>query len=261
MLGFSGGTTFVRRARRLFKLATGRAWRPNPIASRELTRILDTPDLAISSIRDLASANLFISFTSMRHGLGGIKIEEFVGSTDLPDFAAIFVTDKNSSWYNNFSAEELTRHLRPLVEGKRIVTLGHSMGGFGAIWITRYLPVSDAIAFCPQFSVHPEIVPEERRWAAPRAAIREWRVLSLEGHFNSETRYVTVNGDGPDEMHWSRFERGPHCRHLVLGGGAHETAQQLKEAGVLNPFIAAVANGEDFLPLLSGAGLAVRELS
>jgi len=206
--------------------------------------------LRITTIGDPASPNCFLSFTGLYHAMGSIKMEEFVGATRLPGFFAIFVTDLKRSWFNGFPPEAILGPIAPLLAGKRIVTIGNSLGGFGAIWITRYLPVDLAIAFCPQYSVHPEEVPGETRWDEFRSKISEWRVRSLDGAFNDSTRYVTFNGDGPDEIHWRRLPHLPNCHHILIQGSGHETALFLKQRGVLGAAIESTVQGQDPLAQL-----------
>ena len=206
--------------------------------------LFEDDDLRVSRQGDADAPNVVLCFTGVRQRLGAIGgPEEFVGSTQMSGFDAIFVTDKAKSWFNAFPAERLLEILRPVVEGKTIYALGNSMGGFGAIWISKHLPVKAVVAFAPQFSVHPDVVPEELRWSAPRAKIKLWRTLSLENHFMPQTDYVTINGE-LDKLHWSRFPTGSNLHHLLIPDSGHNAAGHLKRAGTLRDLIAATFSGK-----------------
>jgi hypothetical protein len=257
--GNSGSVMGIRqRVKRMLGLGAKPARVPAHGAD---ARVLFADDsLRITTIGDPASPNVFLSFTGLYHAMGSIKMEEFVGTTRLPGYFAIFITDLKRSWFNGFPPEAILEPIAPLVAGKRIVTIGNSLGGFGAIWISRYLPVDVALAFCPQFSVHPDEVPGETRWQEFRREISEWRVRSLEGAFNDATRYYTFNGDGPDEMHWRRLPHLANCTHLLIAGSGHETALFLKERGVLGAVIENAATGGDPLAPMLAAGVAARQI-
>jgi len=168
--------------------------RPPPIAGVDLLHEDET--LRVSRSGDPDARVVTLCFTGLLQRMGAIGPEEFLGSALLEGASAIFVTDKTRSWFNSVTAERVIELLAPHVAGKRINTLGNSMGGFGAIWITRYLPVSVALAFAPQYSMHPDIVPDETRWPVARAAISAWRYPSLEGHFVPQTDYVAIASSG-----------------------------------------------------------------
>ena len=220
-----------------------RAMRPKPEAVVGRDILFEDDTLRVSRQGDASARNVILCFTGLRQRLGAIGgPEEFVGSTRLAEFDAVFVTDKTRSWFNAFPVERLLEVLRPVVEGKTVHTLGNSMGGFGAIWISRHLPVKTVLAFAAQYSVHPEVVPGEDRWLAARAGIREWRVRSLEGHFVEGTDYVTVNGE-VDRMHWSKFPRGAGRTHLLIPAAGHDAADYLKSVGALRSLVAEVFAG------------------
>ena len=244
----------------LIRRLTGRGWKPDPIVTGTLTELYADNELTISAIGDLSSPNMFLSFTSLRHAMGGIQMEEFVGSTRLPGYCALFITDRNASWYNDFPPEQLFDALAPYVAGKRLVTIGHSMGGFGAIWAAKHLKVDVALAFCPQYSVDPAVLPDEHRWAKFRERIETIRASSLEGCFVPDTQFVTINGDGLDEMHWSRFPQAPNCNHILVRDCDHDTAKALKDAGVLSNVIEIVAARHDPLDLIAATELKAQRI-
>lgn len=215
--------------------------------------------LRVSRSGDPGSDTVTLCFTGLLQQMGGIGPEEFVASARLHDAATIFVTDKTRSWFNALDAGAVTGILAPHVAGRRINTLGNSMGGFGAIWITRYLPVSTALAFAPQFSMHPDIVPEETRWPAARARIASWRYPSLDGHFMPGTDYVTISGNTGDRVQWTRLPALPNARHYIVADADHAVAATLKRRGVLQDVIVAAFAGQRDLDALLGNDAMLRD--
>ncbi len=216
-------------------------------------------DLRITSTGNPAAPNLLLCFTGVRQKMGGIGAEEFVGTAMRGGFSGIFVSDLRRSWFNGFAPERLQTILQDRTEGRRIVTLGNSMGGYGAIWATRHFRVDTAIAFAPQFSVHPDIVPGEARWMEFRRNILRYRHTSLADHFLPRTRYYTINGDA-DALHYQRFPIGENLEHVLLPGSGHEPARIVKEQRALNDAIAACIDGNALLPVLRDRGVPCRRM-
>lgn len=225
----------------------------------DLVEVFSDECLRVTALGDLKSPNIFLCFTGVKQGMGGIGAEEFVGSTRMPDFSALFISDLKRSWFNSFAESHLAEAIGGIVEGKRIVTVGNSMGGYGAIWATRPFPVATAIAFAPQFSVHPEVVPQESRWQEWRRDISTWRHRSLETFFNDETKYFTFNGD-EDGLHWRHFPTKPNTEHFLLPNSGHAPAAALKDAGVLTAAIESCVAGESPMDMLRQHVPGVRHL-
>ncbi|MER2510625.1 hypothetical protein [Amaricoccus sp.] len=225
---------------------------PKPSAQRLLH---EDAALKVTAIDRPAARTLVLCFTGVGHALGGIDTQraEFVGTMASLGAASAFVFDKTRSWGNRVDFARVAELVAPLAPGARILGLGNSMGGFNAILMSNFVAMETCVAFAPQFSVMPGVVPGESRWRDYVAAIEDFRFPSLAGRFNARTRYVTMNGDGPAERaHWSRFPAPPNARHLVVRGLGHDAAAGLKAAGVLGPFLAAAFEGRDPARALAG---------
>ena len=146
-------------------------------------KTVDAAEPVISFLAGHArSTRAVIAFAGVKASLGGVEVQEF--STSLKDSRGgdaciqrpvAFVRERPARWYNSMSPELLAPFCKDHAD-KTIVTLGNSMGGFAAILFGTALPgVKRSISFCPQFSVHPELCPWERRWQDEIAAIDYWR--------------------------------------------------------------------------------------
>ncbi len=95
----------------------------------------------------------------------------------------LFVRDASRSWMN---APGLVETLRTAVDAliekikpQRVVAFGNSMGGTAALIFAALARLDGVLAIAPQFSMKPEIVPEERRWRHFARTITEWPFPSV----------------------------------------------------------------------------------
>lgn len=148
--------------------------------------------------------NIVLCFTGIGHSLGGLDVQqpEFAG-TGLRLGMPVFVTDKTRSWGNRIDFVQVAQILGPFMARKSVFALGNSMGAFLAIAASVELPIRHVLAFAPQFSVDPAIVPDEIRWKKYRDHITQFRIPSLAGRFRPDCHYDIFVGDDPvEEMHW-----------------------------------------------------------
>lgn len=209
-----------------------------------------------------------ISFTGIGFQMGGIQTEEFRRSLRGQErqHAATYVIDKVKSWFN-VTGPTIVPLLRQRTEAaRRVVTLGNSMGGFGAAYFAGLLPRCDrAIAFAPQFAVNPAwIPPGEYRWAPLRAAIADHHIGHALDTLTEGRRYIVFCGaaSGLDREHALRFKEhgGAAVDVILVSPGRHDLAAQLKEAGCLHALLDLVIEQDDLtaasiLTLLKECGL------
>ncbi len=186
------------------------------------------------------TGTVVVAFTGIGQQLGALQTEEFRGSLAADDKgnqpSVIFVIDKQRRWYNNGVAARVVQAVNALVDrfpADRVVTLGNSMGGFGALVFARHLGKCDkAIAFCPQSSVNPRVAAFETRWGVWRRHITQWDIEDATLELASHVRYEIFYGmnDSIDMNHAARFEglAAPNvCLHLVPNC-EHNVAAHLK---------------------------------
>lgn len=179
--------------------------------------------------------------------------EQFVKTAEHLNCSAIYVTDKTVSWGNHIDFEQIALIIKDHVKGKKVTILGVSMGGFNAVVATRYIDALLCMSFCPQFSVHPDIMPQEHRYDAFVAAIEDFHIPSLEEYFNDSCVYYTFNGSqGMDRYHWEKFPVLKNARHYVFPEIDHRVARELRVRDILVPLIGACMNGDEPAKVLSG---------
>lgn len=184
---------------------------------------------------------VLVAFTGVGHALGGVDVQqpEFLS---LCSFGKVFwVIDKKRSWGNNLNIEAVSRAILNMANGKPLIAVGNSMGGFLAILLSRHLHAKKILAFTPQWSINPKIVPEEKRWLVYRKDIRVIRYPDLSASFSDECQYAILHGAHETEAIHSKFFRGltqENVETITVSGVAHDVARYLKERGCLQTLLA-----------------------
>lgn len=217
------------------------------VGGRSPECIYEDDTIRISGIRGGSKA-LFVAFTGIGHRLGALQREEFVKISQAEGAnSVLFVQDKTRSWYNEPSFLE---KLQPVVVDwsvncEQVVTLGNSMGGFGAIVFAGALEADTAIAFSPQFSVSPTVVPNDRRWQKYRSQIVEFRYESAAGYIVDGCNYFLFQGDGKADWYQiGGFPIRSNLRQYVIPDGPHNLAALLRAHGSLASIVEASASGD-----------------
>jgi hypothetical protein len=222
----------------------------------DMVPLLDDPACAVF-LDDRPGDGCLVSFTGIGHGTGGLDVQR-------PEFLKagiegprLFVIDKTRSWGNHLDLARIAGAIAPHAEGRRVATLGNSMGGFLAVLCSGPLGAARCLAFSPQWSVDPACVPDETRWATYRAAIRAFRYSNLAGAFAPGCRYDLIFGDDPlERMHADCFPaRLSNVALYRIIHGNHEIAATLKAAGCLHDAVAASLTGRDLGATLRRAGI------
>lgn len=228
-------------------LQTGTTTVPRPVQARVIT-----DDASLKITHYVGQSNLaVVAFTGIGHGMGAIQQDEFVGSAlGNARNHVISVTDKDRSWYSAPGIQKrITQELEKLraeLGVRRMVCLGNSMGGFGALLFAERIGADTAIAFVPQYTMRLEF--GERRWDEFRESMVNDNLDTLAKHLTGKTRAYAVFGcdDLRDRMHVQRLKDNCIIRIHQVAGCDHTTVTEvLKHQGVLSPLIAAMISGDD----------------
>jgi pimeloyl-ACP methyl ester carboxylesterase len=209
--------------------------------------LLDTDQLSIR-FEPGNTGTVVVSFTGIGFGFGGIQREEFVNTLQSSDRknASIYVVDKTRSWYNRTHSDILDALNLVTQDFENVVTLGNSMGGFGALYFSGLLPrCRRAVAFVPQYSVGP--LCSDPRWMEWRSSIDAWPVSNALANLSTEAPAIIVFGEDELHDHWHRAEiqrrvAAPHAV-ITLAGVGHEVAVAMKRKGALRTVIQKAFNG------------------
>jgi hypothetical protein len=189
-----------------------------------------------------------VSFSGPDPEYGGLTPQEIRNCLPDTQHDIWFVTDKTRHWYNEtydailFLLQiEMTRR-----NITRVVTLGNSMGGFGAILFAKHIVnCTRAVAFAPQSAIAPQIVGWETRWRDVIADVKEWRSLDAAKELDPWiSYYIIVGAAAPrDVKHASRFKSSDVTVHRVEDA-RHNVAKFLQQKGSLAPLINDLVNSE-----------------
>lgn len=198
-----------------------------------------------------SSSRLVVVFTGLKLSVGGESLDEFAGSvTEGGTNKVLFVTDRRATWY---AAPGLWSRIVEMVEDvcdaervDEVLSLGNSMGGYGALLLARDLEVRRAVAFAPQVTMDKHLL-DDVRW--PDVAT-VWGPLPVpcigDTIAGTKTEYLAHAGSNApqDVAHLDRLPDHPRLYRRVWPRGRHNLARSLKDAGLLKDVISASLRGD-----------------
>ncbi|WP_323038584.1 hypothetical protein [Gemmobacter sp.] len=226
-------------------------------------RLCDAPPVTVDFV-DGAGGDLVIAFASVGHDPGRAPSAEFVATatgrgTVAAGRRALFVMDDSRSWANAPGLAPALHAALAQVQARapvtRIATIGLSMGAFSALVAARILPVDVVLAFGPQWSAVPGVVPGETRWARWTAALPPviWPVAPV-----GAARWTCLfHGMADDLPQAQPFPPVPGVDHLLFPGLGHsDLVPHLKARGALAGMMQAALAGDRrrLLRIVAGAG-------
>lgn len=104
--------------------------------------------------QDLGGDTLFITFNNFGFYRNGSRFwgDKFFLKEGL---SAIGIISTQPNWYPRAAMVEIIEAVKQQIKGRKVVTYGHSLGGYGALKYASALNVSISLAFCPQWSIDP----------------------------------------------------------------------------------------------------------
>ena len=195
------------------------------------------------------SDNLVVVFS----GVGPVQSEtpkyEFARSASANGrHNVLFLSDPNRTWLNGSGLIEQIQvqieRFRDRCNAKRVIAVGHSMGGFSALIIPSFTKVDEVLAFAPQRSIDPRIVPDEHRWMQYRREIGQILIPKVDDFLISFPRYTVIHGrHGREAPQRESFPRPVNLRHYVLPHTHHNVPQRLKQAKGLDKVVGFAIDG------------------
>ena len=170
------------------------------------------------------------------------QIEFFRTATQGEQNHALFIRDMSRSWLN---APGLDTQIIEMVEKvaadhaiSEIAMIGNSMGGSMALLLAHQIKAKCVLAFVPQYSVCPDVVPEETRWKRYRKHITHFRFHEAVPEVSPDQKIFVVHGGTEAELaHALRFPKTPAVRHFIIPKYGHSLAAKLHNKKALGPLI------------------------
>ncbi len=228
---------------------------------------VEDPGVAVSLDMARDSSTLLLAFGGMHGDIGMPPFEFFTATGEIP-VKRLFVRDLKRSWYqrgiegHGETIEAAAAALRELIAAhdvERVVAVGCSAGGYGAMVFGTLLGVEKVLSFGPQTTVDLEILAEldDHRWDEPLRELHaagaidpDWSDLreALPRARWADTRYEiyysSVNsrpkkkpGPGLDRRQAERLRGLEGTRLYRFGAGGHSIARLLRENGALDKIL------------------------
>lgn len=229
------------------QIKTLRPQRPGMIGT---VALVDDDELRVTYYPGL-SDTLVVTFNSAAHAISQTSPDEFVGLARgrAGRNHVISVTDRSRSWYSQPGQQQrivraLRTHIKTL-DPARIMTLGSSMGGHGAMLFAERIGAHKAIGFVPQFTMHSRIA--EPRWSELRPAMMDDHLKPLRPFLTGRTRAICMFGaaDRQDRRHFRWMAQNCVAEMHLLKGFSHELPRELKAKGLLDDIVHALLTDDD----------------
>lgn len=172
----------------------------------------------------------------------------------------LFITDQSRSWLNHSDIAEqiadFTLATQERTGARRITALGNSMGGTMALLMARFLAFEAVLAFVPQYSVDPSIMPDEPSWKKMRNRIQKFRFAAVDD-LPPKGQYFVLHGTLETELlHAMRFPVAANLHHFIFAGADHNLSIGLKNNGHAQALVECALAGkvDDFAAAALAAG-------
>ncbi|MFX0542905.1 hypothetical protein ACEWPM_014380 [Roseovarius sp. S4756] len=194
-------------------------------------------------------SRLVVSLSSVGKRRWAYPPWEFIGTaSDGGRNHVLLVSERARTWMNAPGlAEAIAAQIEHVVREHRIkevVALGNSMGGFMALVLPQYTKVDRVVATSAQFSMHPDIVPEDGRWALWRTRMPAFRHETI-GAIDAGARdHFILHGSTKNEnLHWGRFPYDPALHHYIIQGKGHSVVIAMKGSGIMGEVLGLAIDG------------------
>jgi len=174
------------------------------------------------------SKHTVVSFSSIGNTIEGVNAEFY--NLKNHGYNVIWVLDHSKSYFSNIKIHDITRHIKT----DNVYAIGNSMGAFNAITFAGLHNVQKVLAFSPQYSMDPTIVPWEDRWQR-QVTWKNFKYPHLT--FNNWTDYrIIVGHKSKDLRHVDMFPKKKNINISKVYGN-HVVAERYKKAGTLYTMI------------------------
>ena len=197
--------------------------------------LVETEFLRIA-YRPGAADRLVVAFAGLGKPFGAAPMAEFARSAWRDGgHSVVFVSDRKGIWFTGPGVAEMIvatiRQLHTRIGAPKLITVGNSMGGYGAILFAGPLGAEAAIAFGPQFSIRAGAVPGETRWQG--AARRSFGELpTLADALLADLPFLVTHGLAEeDRFQAAAFPQTANIAHVVYPHLNHNTARAIRKAG------------------------------
>lgn len=196
----------------------------------------------------LGSRTLVIALTSYGGHATPASRFEWVNVVTRLNVNAMFLRDTHQQWYHaaclgfSTSFDHTLLNIRSFIRAnaiERVITLGSSMGGHGALLLGAHLNADHAVTFAPQVNMHSEWLQghNDDRWSWKATELNSigYADLDISALYRDRSAAETlVYFDGNnqlDRMHAELLGFAQGVKMFDVGAGSHELAYMLTKSG------------------------------
>ena len=207
--------------------------------------------------QDFGTPVVFVTFNELglvKHGTYFWGFELFAKER----ISSIGIVTAEPNWYPPGEMSLAIKAINLRTSGCRVITYGHSQGGYGALKFAACLRASTAIAFCPQWSISPQSVGAfDSRYGGYFNS--DWAGgLPIEKTDMAENNYIFYDPrDSIDNRHKEIIQSLKSTREIKVPLSGHETVRLIAEGGVSSEFIQTFAR--EVAPLASDLRFVLRK--
>lgn len=197
--------------------------------------------------------SLIIALTSYGGHMQHARGFEWEGVLRAVNCHKLFLKDSHQHWYHGGldglgdTLDETVANIRSLMEewgATRIMCLGSSMGGYGALLLGALLRADLIVAISPQVNITAEWMEEigDRRWEWKMAEINWWgfdrlNLLPLYEEYSPPDVRILFSSDDYLDYRHAQLLTTPGLAHGVpIAESDHEIAYPLARSGLLTQF-------------------------
>ena len=173
----------------------------------------------------------------VKNGLG--FSEKFLTDLGIPSLH--FISHKNHWWQTGAMAEALMAANSVIASSQRRIGYGSSMGGYGVIRFAKSLNLDTVLAFVPQYSISPKIVPWETRFAHDLSDpdLDEGRIL-----IGPDCQIIAFyDPDNLDKDHVDLIAAEVSLCRVPMPGAGHKVYRALRDMKALPDLVLGVFRG------------------
>ena len=211
--------------------------------------LLTSDDLVITYLPG-TGPDLVVAFTGIGALDGPHQKEEFIRVAGMEGANHVaFVKDRLRSWFSAPLMQDriiaAIRALRRRLGPGRVMTLGNSMGGHGALLMAGRMGADVALAFAPQYSMKSTVI-ADARWDQFRGQMTEGGLAELCDWIDGSFAAYAVFGatSDIDQVHRNLLNRLTPVQVWEIAGTAHNVGAALKARGMLAGVVAAMMRGD-----------------
>lgn len=209
-------------------------------------------------------SKLIVSFDFRQTERSGFNPPDPSNTFATAGFDQLSLRVARNDWFIN-QETEIAERLMADIAGtyEAVQMIGYSMGGYGAFRFAKSVGARSVLAISPQFSIHPKIVPFEKRYHGDAGEF-DLEIGDLSARAVPElTGVMLVDTLRPRDLRHAKMLQAafPKVHIARLMGGGHPATEVMAKAGVASIITQEAVNNPPSLKALTGAHRSIRRRS